>query len=191
MKRPGPAIDVLTRRLAECPAELVGSADVEPEVGVAAAVNDVLVGLGGDALTAAEAAAVAGIGDPAHRRLLLVGAWLLADPALAAAGVSAPAASRWLTLGLARLAPVLSAARCVSDPDRREELARGCLAALELVPAGETEGAAGQRLQALDSVQRSSVVAAMRERARRARELAEKMAAEEARQAAARSGSEW
>lgn len=191
MKRPGPAIDVLTRRLAECPADLVASGDAEPEVVVAAAVNDVLVGLGSDPLSAAEAAAVARITDAAHRRLVLVGAWLLAEPSLAAAGVSALAALRWLTRELARLAPVLSAARCVSDPDRREELARSCLGALELVPAGETEAAADQRLQALDSVQRSSVVAAVREKAKRARELAEAMAAQAARQAAARSGGEW
>jgi hypothetical protein len=85
----------------------------------------------------------------------------------------------------------MTAAGCTTDPDRREELARGCLEALELVPAGETEGASEQRLQALDSVQRRSVVTAMREKARRARELAEKMAAEAAKQAAARSGSEW
>jgi hypothetical protein len=96
MKRPGPAIDLLTRRLAECPGELVGSDEGDARVSAAAAVNDVLVGLGGEPLPPAEAARVAKL-DPGHRRLVLVGAWLLADPSLATAGVARPAALRWLT----------------------------------------------------------------------------------------------
>jgi hypothetical protein len=85
---------------------------------------------------------------------------------------------------------VVSAELFVSDGDRREELARALLDALGLLPAGETAPQAADRLRALSSVGRARVIGATRAQQQRARELREKMASEQARQAAARYSSE-
>ncbi len=75
------------------------------------------------------------------------------------------------------------AVRRCSDPDRREELSRLCLRALNLRPAGETAAQAQDRLTTLNTVERQHVIAAARaaeERARQIREAMAKQAAEEA-----------
>ena len=71
----------------------------------------------------------------------------------------------------------------VTDPDRREELARLCLKALGLRPAGETIAQAEDRLATLNSVERESVrkaTAAAEQRAQAIREAMARKAEDEA-----------
>ena len=198
--RSGPAVEQLTRRLAECPEEflleprLAGSTDGHIEV--AAVVADLLVALGSpepEAKLSPQAVKVWTGTSPGDRNLLsltLVAAWLCHDRTLRELGGLGPAVRRWLLEGLPPLAAVVAPELFVSDGDRREELARALLDALGLLPAGETQAQSTDRLRALSSVERARVIEATRAQQQRARELREQMASERARQAAARYSSE-
>jgi hypothetical protein len=189
MRDEGPELEALTRRLAECPADILA----EPRTGgggvvhVDAVVSDLLLALGGEPLDE-EGAAPFRVGRPDRGvrnrlRLVLVAAWLLHDPWFAARGRFAGAARPFLVSGLDALATLVDAPQCVNDPDRREELARRALAALGLRPAGETAAQAQDRLTTLDSVERKQVIATARsvqEHARKIWEALRKKAAEEA-----------
>ncbi len=176
MTEPGPALAALTRRLAETPADFLREPMVKErgEVVVAAVVADVLRGLGGAALTPDEARRLQPeAANPRARnrlRLILVACWLLGDPALQGVGRASDALG-FLTNGLDDLAGALTADRGVTDPDGREELARLCLRALGLRPAGESEAEAADRLQAVSATERQRVVAAARAAEARAREV--------------------
>lgn len=87
--------------------------------------------------------------------------------------------------GLARLVKLES---LVNDPDRREELVRMVLSALELRPAHETAAQALDRLNSLDSAERKRILQATLEAERRAREVREAMARAKAQEAASRYG---
>jgi hypothetical protein len=187
MTREGPPLEALTRRLAECPPEFL----LEPRIGpggtidAGAVVSDLSRALGGPLLGAAELARFRPA-DPAERnrlRITLVAAWLLHDEWFRAEGSLAPAAVRFLEGWLDELAPLVDAPLFVSDADRREELARLCLRALELLPAGESEARALDRLTTLSSAERTRVIRetrAAQERVRKIREAMEKKAAQEA-----------
>jgi hypothetical protein len=189
----GPLIETLTRRLAECPADFLA----EPRVGsagtvhVAAVVGDVLSDVGGGPLTAEQArpfqtgpvAAQAASRERNRLRLVLIACWLLHDPAFKGQGGLAPRALALLTTGLADLAALVSAQQFVADPERREELARWCLMALDLRPAGETLAQAQDRLATLNSIERQRVVKAARQAEARARQVREAMAREAAKEA--------
>lgn len=188
----GPSVEHLTRRLAECPEDFLAEPKLKKGGGpieVAAVVADLLQDLGAtERLTDAQAAAWEQA-RAAHRnrlRLVLVACWLCHDPWLEEARCYAPRVLRWLSEDLTALAEHGAAELFVSDPDRREELVRLLLAALELVPEGETPEQAADRLAALDSVERARVIRETREQEERARKLRAQMQAERARQAAAR-----
>ena len=70
------------------------------------------------------------------------------------------------------------------------ELARRCVHALGLVPAGETQAQAVDRLNTLDSAERARVVAATLEAERRAEEVRQAMHAKAAAEAAAKASRE-
>ena len=187
----GPPIELLTRRLAECPAEFLA----EPRIGlhgqvrVAAVVADLARDLGGPLLTPAQAEVFQPRGsDQATARrnwlaLVLVGAWLLGDPWFRSGQPFGAGAVEFLTSRLTELANLNVAGKFVSDPDRREELARVCLSGLGLRPAGESAAQAADRLSTISSSERQRVLEAARqaeERARAVREAMQKKAAEEA-----------
>jgi hypothetical protein len=119
------------------------------------------------------------------QELLAIAAWLLHDEAFA--GASAEPLSALLLERLPGLAESVVPRLFVEDAERREELVRTCLLALGLVPWGETEAQAADRLAALDSVRRAELLAAARareaqrdlERKARAAELARIRAQEE------------
>jgi hypothetical protein len=187
----GPLLETLTRRLAECPADFLS----EPRVGaagqvrVAAVVADLLADLGGLPLTPEQAAAFDMSGGAQERnwlRLVLLVAWLLHAPWFVERGSAAAAAAAFtfLQTGLTKLAEVVKAPQCLSDPDRREELARLCLQALGLRPAGETDAQAQDRLRTLDTVERRRVISAARTAEARARAIREAMAQKAAQETA-------
>ena len=194
MQRQGPPLELLTRRLAECPPEFL----MEPVIGAsgrintAAVVSDLLERAGARPLSAAEAAEFQSADAAQKNRLqiVLVGAWLLDEKSLKQAGVDREAALRFLTEEAAELAGTVKAPTLVPDPDRREELARLGLKALGLRPAGETVEQAQDRLQTMSSVERQRVIRASRTAEERMRQIREAMRQKAAEEAALRYGRE-
>lgn len=74
----------------------------------------------------------------------------------------------------------------ISDPDRREELCRLALDAVNLFPGGEDEKRAKERLATLDSIERKKILDRTREAQQRAREIREAMLRQEAEEAASK-----
>ena len=185
----GPQLEVLTRRLAECPPDFLAEPrrGAAGEVQVAAVVADLLADWGNAALSPAEAA-VFQVADTPQQvnwlRLVLLACWLWSDPWFVQRRPTPEAALKFLTKDLSGLAPLVPAQQCVLDPDRREELARLGLKALGLCPKGETPAQAQDRLNALDSVERQRVIQAARSAEARSRAVREAMAAKAAQEAA-------
>jgi hypothetical protein len=182
----GPELEWLTRRLGECPEDFLlpvgrGAGHVEIE----AVVADLLRDLGNPA-PAEEAAAIFTSRriDAAWQRLVLLVCWLLHDEWFVRQRCFAAPARAFLNEGLSDLATLVKPELFLRDADRREELVRLTLRALRLVPAGEREAVALDRLTTLSSVERKRVLDATKaahehaERVRRA--MAEKAAAESA-----------
>jgi hypothetical protein len=198
MDQEGPPLELLTRRLAECPAEFLA----EPRIGVigqvrvAAVVADLLRDLGGPLLNLARAEifqprhALPGRGQRNWLALVLVAAWLLGDPWFQERQRFGAAALGFLTTELNELERLNPAGKFVSDPDRREELARLGLSRLGLRPAGETAAQAADRLTTISTTERQRVLEASRKAEERARAIREAMAKKAAEEAAAQSSRE-
>jgi len=197
MKLEGPSLEALIRRLEECPPDFLA----EPMPDVAAVVSDLLVDLGGSALDAKSASGfvmgpkkyetVAGgrvseLGLENRLRLILVAAWLLHDGWFLSRGGLAPAAREFFADGLDALARDVEARRFIVEPERREELARLCLKALGMRPAGETLAQAQDRLTTVDSIETRRVVEEVRRREQRAEEVRAAMRRKAAEAAAAK-----
>jgi hypothetical protein len=195
MTSEGPLLDRLTHRLAECPPDFLATPRVGSDDGVHvdAVVRDLVVHLGGGAPTREALAPFAppGARSARHLSLGLIASWLLYDDWFRTSRLFGAAALRWVTTGLPPLAELVAPDLFVRDPDRREELARLCLAALGLRPAGETRAQAEDRLKSLDSVERVRVLRDTREQHARARRLREEMQKKEAAEAAAKVSREW
>jgi len=193
MSAPGPQLEVLTRRLAETPAEFLAP----PRIGkggtvhVAAVVNDVAARLGAR-LTAPALACLRGDGaeDAGRLGIAAVLAWLLADEWFVAAQPMRTAPEGLLDLfdaTAADLAGATKAQQFVADPERREELVRVALARLGLHPAGESAAQAADRLAAISGMERRRLLLA----SRAAEVRAEKIRAALARQAAEEAADKW
>jgi hypothetical protein len=187
----GPPLEALTRRLAECPPDFLE----EPRIGaagkihVAAVVSDLLGELGGELLDSQAIQAFQWTDrrrDRNRARMALVGCWLLHDPWFRAQKRLAPQAHQLLAEGLNELAGFVQAPDCVMDADRREELARHCLRAMGIRPAGETIAQAEDRLATLSSVERARVIREAKKAEERARAIREAMARKAAEEAAAK-----
>ncbi|MBI2212270.1 MAG: hypothetical protein HYU52_01375 [Acidobacteria bacterium] len=190
MPQPGPPIELLTRRLSETPSEFLAPVLVNDAkaVRLAAVVSDLLSDLGGEPLTPAGAKHFESKDSRRddELRLVLIASWLLHDRWFIDRHSFGPAARTFLAEGLIALAKIVKPAKFVSDPDRREELARLCLSALGLVPAGESETVARDRLTTLSSVERQRVLAETRraQEEQRRRKIEEEMARRKAAEAA-------
>jgi hypothetical protein len=161
-------------------------------VRVDALVSDTLRWLGGGPVSASEAGKLREGAIPqqvALLRLVALACWVLHDGAFAGRAELVDRARALLLGGLEPLSLVVRPPDCVTDPDRREELVRRVLAALDLHPAGERENAARDRLTALDSVARARVAREAAEAEKRARAVRE-AAAKAAREAASYYGRE-
>lgn len=190
MKQEGPLLETLTHRLAECPMEFLS----EPVIGgkggvhVDAVVSDLLMDLGGDPLSRRGAepftSAVKTVRN--RLRLTLVAAWIFHDDFFVSAGSYSRSVFDFLKKGLNELSEIVAADMFVTDPDRREELVRLCLEAVNLRPAGETKAQSADRLKTLGSVERSRVIRKTREAQEKARKLREAMKRKLAREAAAK-----
>lgn len=198
MKEEGPLLEALTRRVAECPADFLAEprdSSGKGAVYVPAVVYDLIRDLGGAPLTKEQLAAFEFKNKKSketrnRQRVVLVASWLLHDSWFLYRSQFAARAYAFLTEGLNDLAGLAQAEALVADPDRREELARLCLKALNLRPAGETEAQAEDRLATLDSVERSRVVREARAAEERARQIREELARKAAEEAASVYGRE-
>lgn len=192
MTEEGPQLEALTRRLSECPADFLAEPRTpsgQGEVVIAAVVSDLICELGGSPLRRQEAALFQGAPEDRNRlRLVLVACWLLYDPWFREGKRFAPQAYKFLAGDLGELASMARADAFVTSPDRREELARLCLKAVGLRPAGETDAQAEDRLTTISSIERARVVRAAREAQERARKIREAMARKAAEEAAASYG---
>lgn len=199
MSGSGPLLEQLTRHLAECPPDFLA----EPRLGtrgvvrVDAVVSDLMEALGGKPLSITRAKAFSPESSTAkvrrnRLRLVLVACRLLhhhwfREAAQAAGNDSlAGPALDWLAKGLDELSALVAADLFVTDPERREELARLCLAALDLLPRGENKAQAEDRLRTVSAVERKRVVQEAKAREEHARKVREAMEAKKAREAAAK-----
>lgn len=189
MTEEGPLLEILTRRLTECPADFLA----EPRIGKSGAVHveavvvDLLRDLGGEPLTKGQAALFQSKDARQDRNrlsLTLIACWLLHDEWFRNQKRFAAQVYLFLSEGLTELAGLIPAPRFVSDPDRREELARLCLRQLGLRPAGESAAQAQDRLTTLNTAERQRVIRAAREAEERARAIREAMAQKAAEEAA-------
>lgn len=195
-----PSLPLLTRRLAACPPDFLepppwGGAG---SLNVAALVYDTLDFMGAPP---AESTVLAPFLGPAEKtekpstaqdrlRLTALACWLLNDSFFRDRPDLAPAAAEFLRSGWGDLPSVLTARDAVAVPERREELARRLLKALDLRPEGETPAQAEDRLGALDSVELRRVMEASRQAQERAKSVLEAMRKKAAQEAAAQYGRE-
>lgn len=189
-KQQGPLLETLTHRLSECPQDFL----LDPtQLNVLAIVNDTIEALGG-AIDMETSRAFNSIKIPDNLeknrlQLTAITCWLLHDDWFVRESRFASQSMRFITERLPELARLVQAPKFVSEADRREELARLCLSALHLVPQGETEEKAMDRLTTLSSAERQRVLRESRaaeERALAIRKAMEKKRAEEAAAAYAR-----
>lgn len=187
MKIEGPQIDVLTHRLAECPAEFLETPrrGDSGTIDVSAIVADHLRELGETELSDVTKS-IRGYGVR-RQQLIAITAWLLnhswflRQPQLGKAMQELCVSNE-----LGGLSQTIRPESTVTDPDRREELARVCLRGLGMRPQGESVTEATDRLNTLDSVERDRVVRQTRAAEARARKIREEMATRAAQEAAAR-----
>lgn len=190
----GPLLERLTHRLAECPGEFLGSPRIgnSGEIPVEAVISDLAMDMGGGFLSESELKAFMGTqpSDLGRLQIILVAAWVFHDPELCASRRYAKMALSTLLEISKALDGKVSPQRLIQDPERREELVRLCLQGLQLMPKGETEAHALDRLHAISLVERERVVRETQAKLQRARELAEAMRRKEAEEAAARANRE-
>ncbi len=184
----GPDLAHLMNRLAACPPIFLEAPVGTPhgKIHTAAVVSDIIRRIGGPFLSEREARRLTERKANAGRvlRLTQVAAWVLADDWFKGKSRYQKKARELLTGRLAALARVLPPDSVIDDMDRREELVRVILAALDLRPAGESEAAAVDRLAALDSGSRIKLAKEAAEAEARARKVREAMARKAAQEAA-------
>jgi hypothetical protein len=201
MMHEGPPIEMLLRRLTECPSDFL-------DVGAShSAVNKTSERDQWDQLKQLhailcdhframrcdfEASALLNrfqARTASHRGLASVMVWLLHDPwFLSRLDLMEPMCDLVCDAHLERLSTLVPAESFVHDPDRREELARFCLSELGYRPSGETVEQAADRLATLDTIERDHVLTAMIASEKRTREIREAMAQAKAMESASRYG---
>lgn len=190
-RRDGPALESLLHRLAQTPAELLDDAVVAPAV-----VADLAVALDGTVLDPARLHVLdAALADRDPAALALLACWLVADPAVRThpgarrAADAAGGAGLWLyavaTALPAALTGLRTGAAWLADDLAREELVRALLAVAGLRAHGEDDALAADAWAAVSTVHRRRMAAETAEEQRRALELAARLAAERAKEAAA------
>jgi len=186
MDREGCELSRLTRRISETPLEFLE----EPRLGkhgtvaVSAVVGDLCRSYGFDPGPAALAAFATGTpkSDRNRLRVSLVMTWILGEAWFRTADLRNAPLLPLLLSGASELSEHVAVEKLLSDPERREELARFCLARLGFRPQGETRAQAEDRLTSLSAAERARVLRAAREaeaRARAVREALARKAAEE------------
>jgi hypothetical protein len=186
MDREGCELSHLMRRISETPPEFLE----EPRLGqhgsvaVSAVVGDLCRWHGVDPGSPALDAFAIGTpkSDRNRLRVSLLLSWVLADPWFRATDLRGAQLFPLLLQGASELSEHVAVEKLISDPERREELARFCLARLGFRPLGESRAQAEDRLTSLSATERARVLRASRDaeaRARVVREALARKAAEE------------
>jgi hypothetical protein len=191
MEQEGPALETLTRRLAETPEDFLAEPRIvsRGNVQVPAVVQDLLVAFK-QPVQPERLAVFAGQDVKRDRNRLattLILCWLLWEEWFRQTGTSSETLLSLLDGSAAELSQLVTSRKFVTDPDRREELARLALAHLGYRPAGETVSQAQDRLVSLSSTQRARVLTASREAEQRAQSIREALR----RKAAEESADKW
>ena len=178
------SVPLLMRRLAECPPDLL-EADLKKDFVPLAVIQDVFFHLGGGALSADMRKSIDNQIKHSAEELrfgLLMG-FLLMDPVFKDRKDCLSGVEALLRTGLMSLGSVAKARDFVASTERREELGRLLIAAVGLLPQGESKAEAKSRWESLDTVRRLELMhqaAAMRKRQEELRKAKERKAAEEA-----------
>ena len=195
----GPQLTLLTHRLSQAPLAVTARPWIvsqgEGIVSTAAQLSDLLLALGGPVISTAGARAMLDHYTASRGNLLRIvqlacyvcrDDWFVRHGRTAAGSGLAAMAATLATEGFNGLSQHAAADYLFGDPEGREELCRRILMGLDLLPQGETESQAADRLAALDSVERARVIEQTRSAQRRAREIREAMARKAADEAASK-----
>jgi len=174
------------RRIAETPPEFLEEPRLGPQgtVAVSAVVGDLCRWHGIQPESAALDAFAIGTpkSDRKRLRVSLLLAWVLAEDWFRSVDLRQLPVLGLLLHGASELCEYATVEKLVADAERREELARFCLARLGFRPQGETRAQAEDRLTSLSAAERARVLRASRDaeaRARAVREALARKAAEE------------
>jgi len=189
----GPSLESLMDRLAAIPAVFTGEFD---KIGsgksgavLPAIVNDLLLDTGDKPLSADEIKALENTaGEKNYYRLVAILCHIYHDQFFLE---NKPGAGLVRKLIFSKKLKSLGAVTdsdsvFISDPDRREELCRLALLAVNMFPAGEDENRSRERLTTLDSIERKKILDKTRQAQQRAREIREAMLRKEAEEAASK-----
>lgn len=198
MEQTGPKLETLLRRLSECPREFLES--VQGNDGaqqIIAIVCDHFRDFGEInpiELSDAWIQSILKESKPTIPRvrywgMLSIACWLLHDEWFRQRPQFVTLTWNWLQSdALEKLSSIVLPSLCLSDPDRREELVRLCLYAIQVRPQGESLEQSMDRKTTLDSVERQRILQETAEAERRAREVREAMARKQALESASRYG---
>lgn len=195
----GPSVAKLTARLRNTPKDFLNEPvmknkkaidDGRGSVNVTAVVSDLLFDAGGGFLKKQNTVPFELPSSKKNRNLLglrLLICHLLHDQWFMSRKKYADKMYKFLTdFQLVKLSDLVPFNNFITDTDRSEELVRLCLLALDLLPEGETETTALDRLTTLDSIERDRVIKKTRIAQKKAQELRAAIAKREAEEAASK-----
>ncbi|MBP7284757.1 MAG: hypothetical protein KBA66_24435 [Leptospiraceae bacterium] len=192
----GPDLFQLLQRLQNCPSEflLPPVLDGAPktylgQIHTDAVINDLLFALGFEADGNEIYKSFRFTYTPANQnylQLVLITSYLFYDSWFLSAGTYGRKVKKLLTEKISDLASIVEANQFVLDSERREELIRFCLKELNLKPSGETDAHANDRLMSVNSIERKRVIEESKAAQKRAQELREAIARQEAEEAASK-----
>ncbi|MBN1185729.1 MAG: hypothetical protein JXB49_25835 [Bacteroidales bacterium] len=119
-----------------------------------------------------------------HQLSIQVGCWLVSHPSFDFKPNLMIQVHKFLFMDLKEVCMFVKHREWVEDDDRAEEFIRLLLKRCEILPEGETEAQALDRLDALDTIKRQEVFKESNASMERIREIRRKMAEQKAREAA-------
>lgn len=203
MKNPGPPIEVLIDRLISIPEDFTirtsGINYSVTEISLPALVNDLLIDNGGIPLNDVEITKLLSdkksgkTGSSTRQKdnypgLAAILCYIYEDHFFTDKKNSAESIKKFLLSDeLHELSKAVeSADEFISDPDRREEICRRALDALNYYPLGENEKNSEDRLLTLDSIERKKILIKTIEAQKRAKDIHDAMIQKEAEEAASK-----
>ncbi len=187
--REGPEIERLLQRLARCPREFLQAGTEDGSDALAIICDQMRRVIPNEPPELSPHLPRLRSGSTPHQSLLAIVGWLLYDDWFLQMPELGPAMWQLYTSPkLIELSKLLKPELFVFDADRREELTRFCLQVMALLPRGETNSYAKDRLTTLDTIERNRVLRATAAAERRAREVREAMARAKAQESASRYG---
>jgi hypothetical protein len=192
----GPDLFYLLQRLQSCPNEFLLSPillsqpkNYKGEIQTASVVNDLLLdlGLSEDPKIIFNTLQLKHSAENAnYLQLVLITSYLIGDNWFLQSKKYGLKVKELFQNKLKPLALLVEAKQFVLDSERREELVRFCLKELNLKPNGESETHANDRLTTINSIERQKLIEESKAAQKRAQELREAIARQEAEEAASK-----